>query len=133
LDEPAYANARARAANREAVIARLSALTTTMTKAELQDRLGGVVPFGPVLSIGEIAHDGHFAARDMLAEIDIEGFPEPMRVAGQPIKFARTPSGVRSRGPLLGEHTDAVLRAHGITDDEIARWRAAGVIGEEPA
>jgi crotonobetainyl-CoA:carnitine CoA-transferase CaiB-like acyl-CoA transferase len=131
LDEPEFATPKARGANRAAVIERLSALTSTLTKAELQARLGGVVPFGPVLNIDEIAHDAHFAARDMLAPIDLPGFPAPVRVAGQPIKFARTPAAVARRGPDLGQDTLAVLRDHGATDDDIARWRSAGAIRED--
>jgi crotonobetainyl-CoA:carnitine CoA-transferase CaiB-like acyl-CoA transferase len=131
LDEPEFATSKARAANRPAVIERLSALTARHSKAELQQRLGGVVPFGPVLNIDEIAHDPHFAARGMLAEIAIPGLPGPMRVAGQPIKFAGTPAGVSGRAPDLGQDTDAVLRAHGATADEIANWRAAGAITEK--
>jgi crotonobetainyl-CoA:carnitine CoA-transferase CaiB-like acyl-CoA transferase len=131
LDEAAFATPKARAANRLAVIERLSTLTSAFTKAELQRRLGGVVPFGPVLNIDEIARDGHFVARGMLAEIDIPGVPEPLRIAGQPIKFAKTPAGVRRRAPDLGEDTDAVLRRHGASDNDIARWRAAGAIAEK--
>ncbi len=131
LEDERIATPRTRAANRELVIERLSALTGALTKAQLQEKLGGVVPFGPVLNVDEIARDSHFAARQMLAQIDLPGFPEPMRIAGQPIKFARTPAGVRRRGPDLGEDTDAVLRDHGVSDEEIARWRAAGAIAEE--
>jgi crotonobetainyl-CoA:carnitine CoA-transferase CaiB-like acyl-CoA transferase len=128
LDDPELATGRQRAAHRARVIARLSELTARHTKAELQARLGGVVPFGPVLNVGEIAADPHFAARGMLAEIECEGLPAPMRIAGQPIKFTKTPSGVARRAPDLGEDTAAVLAAHGIGEDEMARWRASGAI-----
>lgn len=131
LEEPALATPQARAANRAGVIERLSALTGAFSKAELQARLGGVVPFGPVMTIEEIAHDPHFAARGMLEPIEIPGMPDTLRVAGQPIKFARTPAGVRGRGPDLGAHTTAVLREHGFADDDIARWREAGAIPGE--
>ncbi|HXQ12796.1 MAG TPA: CoA transferase [Caulobacteraceae bacterium] len=131
LDDPRFATAKARTANRAAVIERLSSLTSALTKAELHRRLGGVVPFGPVMTIAEIAEDPHFAARGMLAEIEIEGFPEPMRIAGQPIKFTRTPASIRGRAPDLGQDTDAVLREHGLADEDIARWRAAGAIAEK--
>ena len=50
-EDPDFTTAKARLANREAAIARLSAITGAMTKAELYRRLGGVVPFGPVLNI----------------------------------------------------------------------------------
>ena len=131
LDQPEFATSKARAANRALVIERLSALTAVLSKAELQQRLGGVVPFGPVMNIDEIAHDAHFAARDMLAPIDLPGFSEPMRVAGQPIKFARTPAAVTRRGPDLGEDTLSVLREYGASEDDIRRWRQAGAIAED--
>jgi crotonobetainyl-CoA:carnitine CoA-transferase CaiB-like acyl-CoA transferase len=131
LEDERFVNGKARAANREAVIEALSTLTSRFSKAELQDRLGGVVPFGPVMDIATIARDPHFQARGMLAEIEIEGLPAPMRVAGPPIKLTKTPSAVRRRGPDLGEDTEAVLARHGASDDDIARWRAAGAIAEK--
>ena len=131
LEDPVFATPKGRAANRAAVIERLSALTGAFTKAELKARLGGVVPFGPVMNVDEIAHDAHFAARQMLAPIECPGFPEPVRIAGQPIKFTKTPAGVRRRGPDLGEDTLTVLRDHGASDDDISRWRSAGAIRED--
>jgi crotonobetainyl-CoA:carnitine CoA-transferase CaiB-like acyl-CoA transferase len=131
LEDPAFATPKARAHNRAAVIDRLSSLTGRFTKAELQSRLGGVVPFGPVLNVAEIARDPHFAARGMLAPLEIPGFPEPMRVAGQPIKFTRTPAAVTRRAPDLGADTEAVLLAHGATPADVARWRKAGAIPQD--
>jgi crotonobetainyl-CoA:carnitine CoA-transferase CaiB-like acyl-CoA transferase len=127
LDLPEFANAGARAKHRSMVITALSDITATFTKAELRERLGGRVPFGPVYDVSEISRDPHFQVRDMLPEIDIPGLP-PMRVAGQPLKFSKTPSSVRRRGPDLGEDTDAALLAFGIAPEDIARWRAAGAI-----
>ena len=131
LKEAAFTTARARLANRAMVIERLSALTAALTKAELRERLGGIVPFGPVMTIDEIAADPHFAARDMLAEIEIPGFPAPMQIAGQPIKFAGTPTRIDRRGPDLGADTLAVLAEHGATSDDIEGWAGAGAIRKE--
>jgi crotonobetainyl-CoA:carnitine CoA-transferase CaiB-like acyl-CoA transferase len=130
LADPAFATPKARSAHRADVIERISRLTGALTKQELRRRLGGLVPFGPVLDVDEIAHDPHFAARRMLAPIECEGLPEPMRIAGQPIKLAKTPSGVRRRAPELGEDTEAVLAELGAADEDIARWRSAGAIGD---
>ena len=131
LKEEAFATPRSRLANRALVIERLSALTGRLTKAELRERLGGVVPFGPVMTIDEIAADPHFAARDMLTEIEIPGFPAPMQIAGQPIKFAGTPTRIDRRGPDLGADTLAVLTEHGATSDDIEGWAGAGAIRKE--
>lgn len=128
LEEPAFATPQSRAKNRMQVIEMLSGLTAGFSKAEMQARLGGVVPFGPVYTVAEIAADPYFEARGMLAPIEIEGLPEAMKVAGQPLKFSETPSAVRRRGPNLGEHTEAALRRLGVAPDDIDRWRAAGAI-----
>jgi crotonobetainyl-CoA:carnitine CoA-transferase CaiB-like acyl-CoA transferase len=117
-----------RRTNRQAVIDAVSILTAKFTKAELTKRLGGHVPFGPVFTMAEIASDPHFAARDMLAEIDLPGVSEKLRIAGVPVKFSDTPGGVYRPGPGHGEHTDEVLGGLGFSQDDLQRWRQDGVI-----
>ena len=43
-------------------------------------------------------------------------------------KLSATPGSVRDRAPRLGEHTDGVLREIGLSDSQIERLRASGVI-----
>ena len=43
-----------------------------------------------------------------------------MRTLGSPIKMSATPPLVGRRAPLLGEHTEEVLREAGLSDEEIA-------------
>jgi formyl-CoA transferase len=77
--------------------------------------LGGRVPIGPVNDVATIAADPHVAARGMLVELEQPGSDRPITVAGQPVKFTRTPTDVGRRAPTLGEHdVDAVL----------AEWRS---------
>lgn len=47
---------------------------------------------------------------------------------GSPMHFSRTPTTVRRHPPLLGEHTEVVLREHGFTDRDLEASRAAGAI-----
>ena len=106
----------------------MTARTSALTKAELADRLGGLVPFGPIFSVDDIIADEHFAIREMLPTIECEGLTEPMRIAGQPLKFSATPAAAHRRGPYRGEHTEQALLAHGVDADHIHRLRQAGVI-----
>jgi len=53
-----------------------------------------------------------------------------VRSVGPPVRMSDTPGEVRRPAPLLGEHTDEVLRERlGLSAPEIARLRDAGVIG----
>jgi crotonobetainyl-CoA:carnitine CoA-transferase CaiB-like acyl-CoA transferase len=72
--------------------------------------LGGRVPIGPVNDIATIAADPHVAARAMLVELAQPGSDKPVVVAGQPVKFTRTPAEVTRRAPTLGEYdVDAII------------------------
>ena len=118
LADPRFARHAGRSQNRLAAIEALSGYTRRLTKAELMARLGGRIPFGPVMNIAEIAQDPHFAAREMIVDVEQPG-STPIRIAGVPIKMTRTPGGVHRRAPLLGEHTRSQLQAIGLTDSEI--------------
>ena len=83
---------------------------SSRTTAEVVEVLGGRVPIGPVNDVATIAADPHVAARGMLVELEQPGSDRPITVAGQPVKFTRTPTDVGRRAPTLGEHdVDAVL------------------------
>jgi len=73
------------------------------TNAEVVAVLGGRVPVGPVNDVAAIFPDPHLRARRMLVDLEDPGSDIPMTVAGQPIKFTRTPAEPSGRGPVLGE------------------------------
>jgi len=50
------------------------------------------------------------------------------RLVRNPVSMSRTPHSVRSPSPEPGEHTDAILSAAGLSGDEIADLRRAGVV-----
>jgi crotonobetainyl-CoA:carnitine CoA-transferase CaiB-like acyl-CoA transferase len=120
-----FASLELRGRNREILEDLLSKATSRLTKSELTERLGGRIPFGPVLQMDEIARDPHFAARDMIVPIEQPGSSRKTRIAGVPIKFSETPGGVHHRGPYLGEHTEEILRQAGIKNSDIEKLKAA--------
>jgi crotonobetainyl-CoA:carnitine CoA-transferase CaiB-like acyl-CoA transferase len=115
-----FASPEARNRHRRELIAVVSEHTRNFSKAELASRLGGRIPFGPVMNIAEIANDPHFSVREMIVPVEQPGAAAPVRVAGVPIKMTRTPGGVRRRAPFLGEDTMVRLREAGLNEDEIA-------------
>jgi crotonobetainyl-CoA:carnitine CoA-transferase CaiB-like acyl-CoA transferase len=116
--DPRYVSREARTAHRHALVQELGEITRRFTKADLMRRLGGRMPFGPVMDIADIEADPHFAARQMVVDVEQPG-TLPIRIAGVPVKMTRTPGGVHRRSPYLGEDTLEVLRAAGLSDEEI--------------
>jgi len=85
------------------------------------------VPAGRIYNAGDIAHDPHYRARDMIQEItSARGLKVEM--PGIVPKLSTHPGAIRHRAPTLGEHTDAVLRGVGLDDEALRTLRGKGVI-----
>ena len=83
----------------------------------------------PILDLDEVLRSELVRAREMVVAIDQPGVTEPVRQLGVPIKLARTPADPgRGPGPGLGEHTDEVLAAAGLSAEDIAALHESGAI-----
>jgi len=127
-DERYLENER-RIANKELLYDVVAKWTGQHSKKELTVILGGKVPFGPVQNIADIAESAHFAARDMLVKLDQPGSSQEFRVANTPVRMAGTPGGVRRRAPLLGEHSEEILREAGYSTDQISDLKECSAVG----
>jgi crotonobetainyl-CoA:carnitine CoA-transferase CaiB-like acyl-CoA transferase len=85
------------------------------------------IPCGPVNDIADVFADPQVQARGMVARV---GHPQSasLPLIGSPLKLSVTPIDTPRAPPLLGQHTDEVLREVGYTDDEIAEMRSCGAI-----
>jgi formyl-CoA transferase len=110
------------------VFAEIEKWTLTMTKMEVMAVLNPLnVPCGPVLSMKELAEEPSLRETGTVVEVD-----HPTRgrylTVGNPIKLSDSPAEVR-RSPLLGEHTDDVLRnVLGFSAAEVEAARKQGAI-----
>jgi crotonobetainyl-CoA:carnitine CoA-transferase CaiB-like acyl-CoA transferase len=53
----------------------------------------------------------------------------PIKITGTPLKLSETPGRIESLAPLPGEHNEEIFGGLlGHTQDELARWKAEGVI-----
>jgi len=108
------------AAITEAMDAWLASRTTAQAIAELQ---AARIPAGPVLDPGEVLEHPQVRARKLLQEVEFPGTPAPVPVAAPAVGLSATPARIRHRAPMLGEHTDEVLREIGYSESEISALR----------
>ena len=130
LDDPRYATNAARAANRESLIARLGAVFLTKSYEEWEAiLLPAGIPMGAINTIDRVVDHPQVEARGMLVEHE-HPVAGTVRMVGVPVRLSETPGAIRTPAPLLGQHTDEVLRDRlGLDDEEIERLRRAGAIG----
>ena len=127
IDDPEWSTPRARLHKLEACFHLIEGWTVTKTKFEVMEILNARnVPCGPVLSMKELAEDASLRASGTVVEVE---HPERGKflTVGNPIKLSDSPTEV-THSPLLGEHTQEILREIGYGDNEIAAAREDGAI-----
>ncbi|BAI73884.1 formyl-CoA transferase (plasmid) [Azospirillum sp. B510] len=129
ITDPDYATPVARLPRLMSIFATVEEWTKTLSKFEVMDILNKYdIPCGPILSMKEIAEDKSLYETGTLVEVE-----HPTRgsylTVGNPIKLSDSPTEV-TRSPLLGEHTDEILRdVLGFSEREIVDIRDSGAIG----
>ncbi|ACL62770.1 formyl-CoA transferase [Methylobacterium nodulans] len=126
---PDYAKPAARLPRLNQIFDRIEHWTMTKTKFEAMEILNRYdIPCGPILSMKELAEEPSLRATGTVVEVEhpVRG---PYLTVGNPIKLSDSPTEVK-RSPLLGEHTDEVLRdVLKYTDKEIVEISSSGAIG----
>jgi formyl-CoA transferase len=123
LTDPNYNTHEARLPRLSEIFNEIEKWTMTMTKMEVMATLNPLeVPCGPILSMKEIAEEPALRETGTVVEVDHPKRGKYLTV-GNPIKLSDSPSDVQ-RSPLLGEHTEEVLRSVlGLSDNEIMMAR----------
>ncbi|MFN3744553.1 MAG: formyl-CoA transferase [Hyphomicrobiaceae bacterium] len=124
--DPDFATPKARLPRLNQIFARIEEWTKTKTKFEAMDILNEYdIPCGPILSMKELAEDQSLRATGTVVEVDHPTRGKYLSV-GNPIKLSDSPAEVK-RSPLLGEHTEEILRdVLGYSAEEIAAIKASG-------
>ncbi|BCW90840.1 Formyl-CoA:oxalate CoA-transferase [Alphaproteobacteria bacterium SO-S41] len=120
FNDPALATLEGRLAARRAITAALADWTRTREKHDLAARLQAAgIPAAPVMSGGEVYRDPHLRDRGFIQVLD---HPEvgPREYSSLAYRLSLTPGGMRTAGPLFGQHTSEILGDLGLTDTDIA-------------
>ena len=131
--DPDYAKPAARLPRLKQIFDTIEQWTMTKTKFEAMDILNKYdIPCGPILSMKELAEEQSLRKTGTIVEVDHPTRGKYLTV-GNPIKMSDSVSEVK-RSPLLGEHTDEILRDVLKFDRRrIAKVQASGALGEPMA
>lgn len=127
--DPRFESNPKRVENRPALIQVIEERTMNYTSQELRDILDKAgIPNGPVWTIGEALSSPQTMALDMVQEMD-HPTAGRIKVTGIPIRMERSPGSLRIPPPLLGQHTQEILREMlEMGDEEIGLLQQQGVI-----
>jgi crotonobetainyl-CoA:carnitine CoA-transferase CaiB-like acyl-CoA transferase len=127
-DDPRFASDASRVQHRVALAALIEAVMLASTCADWLQRLEAAgIPCGPINTYAEVFADPQVASRELAVEVEHPTLGR-LRALGTPIKMSATPLDPRRRAPLLGEHTEDVLRAAGYGEEELQSLRSSGGI-----
>lgn len=114
-----------RVINREALIPLLAEVMKTRPRDVWLAELEGVgVPAGPINTLEQVYQDPHVLARSLRLDLPHSSAGSIPAVAS-PLRLSDTPVVYRHGAPLLGEHTEQVLReCLNLTNEEIKELRA---------
>ncbi len=123
-----FLNNRLRNQHRAELIPLLQAILQTKPAEEWLGALQAQeIPCGPINSAAEALNDPQARARGVIVEIE-----HPLigvaRSIGNPIHLGATGVSYRRHPPMLGEHTEEILRELGEGEAQIAQWRAEGIV-----
>jgi len=130
LTDERFATNAARLGNREALVVELEKRFGKHSAQHWIDVLRAAgVPVAPIVDYAHALSSDQARARNMVMEIEhpVEG---PVKMLGFPVKVSGDAQQMRHPPPLLGQHTDAVLREFGFDEAAIGRLRDRGAFGQ---
>jgi formyl-CoA transferase len=130
ITDPDHATPEARLPRLDHIFHTIEQWTMTKTKFDAMAILNEYnIPCGPILSMKELAEEPSLRETGTVVEVDHPTRGKYLSV-GNPIKLSDSISEVK-RAPLLGEHTDEILRKMlGFSDKEIVEIKSSGATGE---
>lgn len=128
VNDPRFADNAGRIAHRQELIRLVEEKTSQLNTVDLLRLLEKEeIPCGPIHPLAQALANHQVLACDMVQELDHPTVGK-MKTTGLPIKLMGTPGALRMPPPLLGQHTEEILRSLGYSKGEIHALREKGII-----
>jgi crotonobetainyl-CoA:carnitine CoA-transferase CaiB-like acyl-CoA transferase len=119
IQDPRFATIAARSDNVDALYAVLTEGMRERTTAEWLSILGELdIPCGPANALTDLLDDAYLKETQFFQHMQ-HPHDGNVTITASPMHFSATPPSVRRLWPLLGEHTEEVLREMGCDEGEI--------------
>ena len=128
VDDSRFSTPGKRSANAAERITLVGEILATGNSQDWLDRLDAAdVPCAPVLSRGEVMNDPQVINNRLIEEFDQPqlGRVRQVRPAAQ---FESTPAAIAGPAPMIGEHTEDILRELGLSDEAIEALKASNAV-----
>jgi len=126
--DPRFDSVESRMENQSALFQILEEVFRKKNLAEWKERFDKVdLLWSPIQSPKEVITDPQVIENDIIVPFEHPEFG-PIKVVSNPVKMSRTPAAIRRRAPEFSEHTEEVLLEMGYSWDDIAQFKARGII-----
>jgi crotonobetainyl-CoA:carnitine CoA-transferase CaiB-like acyl-CoA transferase len=127
IDDPRYVSYASRKANEDALLAVVEPAVCARNSKEIEAALMEAgVPCACVNNFKEVFDDPHIVARGVLKDVEHPRLGA-MRAVRNPILFDHDGPTLERTAPMLGEHSEEILRQLGYPADTIAQFLASGI------
>jgi formyl-CoA transferase/CoA:oxalate CoA-transferase len=128
LEDERYGDNTKRVKHRATLVASVQKRIAELPKDDVVRRLREVnVPVGPIYALAEVFADPAAKHLGLAREVE-HPTAGKVKVTGFPLRMSRSAPGIRRHPPVLGEHTDEVLRELGFGAEDVAELRRDGAI-----
>lgn len=129
LTDPRFRDDISRGNNGEIISARMRTWCAERSSNDAISLLEAAsIPAGPVLKPQETLDDPHINAMKFFQPVEFPGMAKPAPVAKVPVWLSETPGSIRHRAPVLGEHTDEIMKELGYGASDIAALKEKRII-----
>ncbi|RAL63840.1 hypothetical protein DID88_003483 [Monilinia fructigena] len=128
-ENPRFVVNTARVAHRAELDSSIEKITQDRTTQEWLDIFeGSGLPYAAINDVQGTLNHEHVLARDMVKEMDHE-YCGPIKMVNTPVKYSESKPSIRTVPPMLGQHTDEILRdLLGLNESEIEALKAEGAV-----